>query len=147
MDGVGYVYLWPPPGENELSANDRSCVLHVTVGEHSLLLTGDVGVDVERRLLTLLDTPVSVLVAGHHGSNTSSGEQFVRRTQPRHVVFSAGRDNAFGHPTQAVVRRFRRTGSCLWNTAHDGALTLWLIPGETLKVTPQRALSGKRQRC
>lgn len=147
IDGIGFHYLWPPPGINELSANDRSCVLSVTVGEHSLLLTGDVGVNVERRLLTLLDTPLSVLVAGHHGSNTSSGEQFVRSTQPRHVVFSAGRDNAFGHPTQAVVRRFRRAGSCLWNTAHDGALTFWLIPGETPRVTPQRVLHGKRQRC
>ncbi|MGM0614436.1 MAG: DNA internalization-related competence protein ComEC/Rec2 [Pseudomonadota bacterium] len=147
IDDIGYHYLWPPPGKNKLSANDRSCVLHVTVGEHSLLLTGDVGVNVERRLLTLLDTSISVLVAGHHGSNTSSGEQFVRYTQAHHVVFSAGRDNAFGHPTQAVVRRFRRAGSCLWNTAHDGALTFWLIPGETLSVTPQRELSGKRQRC
>lgn len=144
---VAFDFLWPPRGETDLSANDRSCVLHVTAGEHSLLLTGDVGVNVERRLLTPLEAPVSVLVAGHHGSGTSSGEQFVRYTQPQHVVFSAGRDNAFGHPASPVVRRFRREGSCLWNTAHDGAVTIWLMPGEAPRVSPQRKVSGRGQRC
>ncbi|MGS2743178.1 DNA internalization-related competence protein ComEC/Rec2 [Halomonas sp. LS-001] len=145
--GVGYAFLWPPAGDNTLSANDRSCVLQVRVGEHTLLITGDVGVDVERRLISTLATPVTVLVAGHHGSNTSSGVQFVRSTRPEHVVFSAGRDNAFGHPADDVVRRFRRVGSCLWNTAHDGAITLWLIPGESLHIEPHRTLGGGRRRC
>jgi len=145
--GIDYAFLWPPAGGNTLSANDRSCVLQVRVGEHTLLITGDTGVDAERRLISTLATPVTVLVAGHHGSNTSSGVQFVRSTRPEHVVFSAGRDNAFGHPADDVVRRFRRAGSCLWNTAHDGAITLWLIPGESLHIEPLRTLSGGRLRC
>ncbi|WP_075879169.1 DNA internalization-related competence protein ComEC/Rec2 [Vreelandella massiliensis] len=148
QEGVRYALLWPPKGEADTySNNDRSCVLKVSVGEHTLLITGDVGTEVERRLLGDLDTPLSVLVAGHHGSHTSSGVQFVRHTAPRHVVFSAGRDNAFGHPDDRVVRRFRRQESCLWSTAQDGALTFWLTPGEPLTVTPTRGRGATLQRC
>ena len=147
QEGIAYAFLWPPAGENTLAANDRSCVLQVRVGKHTLLIMGDIGIDAERRLLASLGTPVTVLVAGHHGSNTSSGVQFVRAVRPEHVVFSAGRDNAFGHPADEVVRRFRHAGSCLWSTAHDGAITLWLIPGEPLYVEPHRTLRGGRLRC
>ncbi len=121
-DGVNYRFLWPPAGANALSPNDRSCVLEVRVGEHRLLITGDVSTEIERRFLLEVDAPISILVAGHHGSSTSSGIQFVRHTASEHVVFSAGRDNPFQHPVDSVVRRFRQQGSCLWSTAHDGAL-------------------------
>ncbi|WP_311953630.1 DNA internalization-related competence protein ComEC/Rec2 [Halomonas garicola] len=138
-DGVAFAHLWPPAeAQGELSPNDGSCVLQAAAGEHRLLITGDVGARVERRLLSVVDAPVSVLIAGHHGSATSSGVQFVRATAPRHAVFSAGRDNRFGHPVDTVVRRFRRQASCLWNTAHDGALTFWLIPGEAIRVKTER---------
>lgn len=148
QEGVHYALLWPPEVEDDTrSKNDRSCVLKVSVGEHTLLITGDVGTEVERRLLGDMDTPLSVLVAGHHGSHTSSGVQFVRHTAPGHVIFSAGRDNAFGHPDDRVVRRFRRQKSCLWSTAHDGALTFWLTPGEPLTVTPTRDGTGPRRQC
>lgn len=105
---VFYEILWPPEGNSARSANDRYCVISVRVGEHTLLITGDVGTEVERRLLADIDGPLSVLIAGHHGSHTSSGVQFVRQTSPRHVTFSAGRDNPFGHPADSVVSRFRR---------------------------------------
>ncbi|WP_311063785.1 DNA internalization-related competence protein ComEC/Rec2 [Halomonas sp. DWK9] len=147
QDGISYHVLWPPTGENTLSSNDRSCVLLVQAGEHSVLITGDVGRQVERQLLTQLESRISVLVAGHHGSATSSGVQFVRETQPQHVVFSAGRDNAFQHPVDDVVRRFRQQGSCLWSTAHDGALAFSLIPQQPITFQPMRLLAGGHKRC
>lgn len=144
QDGVTFEYLWPPKGLNDLSPNDRSCVLQVTVGESRLLITGDVSARVERQFLSEVGLPVDVLVAGHHGSGTSSGVQFVRTVAPRQVIFSAGRDNRFGHPVDAVVRRFRQQQSCLWNTAHDGALTFWLVPGEAVRIQPDQGAPSKR---
>ncbi|WP_262489049.1 DNA internalization-related competence protein ComEC/Rec2 [Halomonas sp. ANAO-440] len=125
-DGVTYRVLWPPEDTAALSSNDRSCVLEVTVGADRLLLTGDVGREVERAFLLDVERPVTALLAGHHGSRTSSGPQLVQSLAPRHVIYSAGRHNAFGHPHDEVVRRFRRAGSCQWSTALDGAVTLWL---------------------
>lgn len=145
-DEVSYRFLSPRPGDAALSDNDRSCVLSVTAGGQRLLIMGDAGTAIERRLLRDVEGPLTVLIAGHHGSRTSSSPAFVARVRPRHVIFSAGRDNAHGHPHPEVVRRFRRTGSCLWNTAVDGALrfTLGVTP---LRVQPTRPSGGVEGRC
>ncbi|WP_290908922.1 DNA internalization-related competence protein ComEC/Rec2 [Halomonas sp.] len=125
-DGVRFRFLWPPAETSALSSNDRSCVLEASVGEQRLLITGDVGRQVERAFLLEAEAPVTLLVAGHHGSQTSSGPQLVQWLTPRQVVYGAGRHNAFGHPHDEVVRRFRAAGSCQWSTALDGALTFRL---------------------
>lgn len=143
-DGVGYRVLWPPAQAGELASNDRSCVLEVTAGGERLVISGDVGREVERAVLRDAATPVTLLVAGHHGSASSSGPQFVQGLSPRHVLFSVGRHNGFGHPADAVVRRFRRAGSCLWSTALDGALTAWLGREERVAVTAARPAAWRR---
>ncbi|KPQ25718.1 MAG: DNA internalization-related competence protein ComEC/Rec2 [Halomonas sp. HL-48] len=146
-DGVSYEVLWPNAEQAEASANDRSCVLVIDAGEQRVVITGDVGRQVERRLVGDLASPVTALVAGHHGSASSSGLQFVRAVDPRHVIFSAGRDNPFGHPNDTVVRRFREQGSCLWNTAQDGAIQLRLSPGAAPEIKTLRQAFKPRQRC
>ncbi|MGO2132240.1 MAG: ComEC/Rec2 family competence protein, partial [Halomonas sp.] len=125
-DGVAFRILWPPQGVAGLSGNDSSCVLLVSAGSQRLLITGDVGKDVERQLLDDLRGNLAVLVAGHHGSTTSSSAQFIAAARPRIVIFSAGRDNPYGHPADRVVRLFRRQQSCQLSTANDGAIGLTL---------------------
>ncbi|SFT32754.1 competence protein ComEC [Halomonas saccharevitans] len=143
-DGVSFRILWPPRETAGLSANDRSCVLLISVGDQRLLITGDVGREAERRFLDEVAPGITLLVAGHHGSATSSGLQLVRRLAPRHVIFSAARHNAFGHPADRVVRRFREVGSCLWNTAQDGAVTLWLGDGAQSRLITARPAAWRR---
>ncbi|WP_051530173.1 DNA internalization-related competence protein ComEC/Rec2 [Halomonas halodenitrificans] len=130
-DGVDFRLLWPPRTIHGLSDNDRSCVMEVTAGRHRLLLSGDLGKDHERELLSEMQGAVSLLLAGHHGSATSSGPALVAALAPRHLVYSVGRHNPFGHPAPEVVRRFRRAGACQWSTGLDGALT-FRLGGETL---------------
>ncbi|MDL4864040.1 ComEC/Rec2 family competence protein, partial [Halomonas elongata] len=142
-DGVEFRFLWPPSRVEGLSDNDRSCVLLITVGEQRLLIPGDVGRRVERSFLRDISGPVTVLVAGHHGSHTSSGPSLVRRLTPGSVVFSAARDSRFGHPAAEVVRRFRLAGSCLWSTAQDGALTLRLGGRGDPGISAARPLSWR----
>lgn len=141
-DGVAFRLLWPPHDVRGLSDNDRSCVLEVTAGDHRLLLTGDLGKAQERRLLGEAAAPVSLLLAGHHGSATSSGPALVAALAPRHLVYSVGRHNPFGHPAPEVVRRFRRAGVCQWSTGLDGALT-FRLGGDELSI-PETARPGVR---
>jgi competence protein ComEC len=63
-----------------------------------------------------------VLKAGHHGSATSSTQEFLSATQPAAVIFSAGRDNRFGHPHWTVLDRFEALGSAIFRTDQDGAV-------------------------
>ncbi|QOR38406.1 DNA internalization-related competence protein ComEC/Rec2 [Billgrantia diversa] len=143
-DGVSYRVLWPPEETEQLSNNDRSCVLEVTAGSDRLLITGDVGREIERMFLLDVELPVTLLVAGHHGSHTSSGPHLVQWVAPRHVIYSVARHSAFGHPHDEVVRRFRRAGSCQWSTALDGAVTFWLGREEQVSLHAERDIPWRR---
>ena len=120
--------------------NNNSCVVAIRYRDQSILLTGDIEKTVERQLLANADLPdkLTVLLAPHHGSKTSSSAAFVKRLAPQHVVFSAGYNHHFGHPHRTVVSRYTAVGSRQWNTAAAGALRFaWDVDGELL-ITPTR---------
>lgn len=129
-DGVDFRYLTREPND-EWSENDRSCVLEVRTQNCSLLLTGDVSKRVEYDLVRRSEIePVTWLVAGHHGSDTSSSDVFIERTQPRAVIYTAGFNNRYGHPAAAVRSRFQSLSIKELNTAWNGALHLHSERGE-----------------
>ena len=105
-------------------SNNRSCVLLIRYQDKHILLTGDIEAKVERHLLEngVLPKNVDLLIAPHHGSNTSSTAAFVRRVNPKQVVFSSGYKNRYRHPAEKVTRRYQSAGAVLWSTAHCGAL-------------------------
>lgn len=122
--GVHFRYLTPAP-QPEWSRNEQSCVLEVRNGACSLLLPGDAGLPVEFGLVrTGQLRPVTWLVAGHHGSRSSSSQVFIEHLQPEYVIYTAGYNNRFGHPHDDVVSRFERSGVNARNTATDGAIVL-----------------------
>jgi competence protein ComEC len=127
-DGVLFEILNPRPtayAESPRRDNDYSCVLRVSSGHHSLLMTGDG----ERRTeLELIESgqlePVSVLLAGHHGSLTSSIPEFIAATRPELVVFTQGYRNRYGHPHPQVVARFRDSEARLLRSDSGGLIRL-----------------------
>ncbi len=119
-DGVnppGYAYQ-----QSTRKDNDKSCVLKITQGKHSLLLTADAEriaeLEMTERVAGKLDA--TVLMAGHHGSQTSSIEEFVNLVRPEYVVYSNGWKNRFGHPHDSVLARFRQFGSEPHRTDYQG---------------------------
>ncbi len=78
--------------------NNNSCVLHVSDGKHSLLLTGDIEKKQELLLLEKLALPLQsdLLFAPHHGSKHSSSEDFIKMVSPQWVIFNAGFMNHWG---------------------------------------------------
>ena len=130
-NGVSLQILWPR-NENEshdawlLKANNRSCVLLVTYRGKKILFMGDTEAKVEHYLLRhdLLPKNIDVLIAGHHGSKTSSSIGFVHRVKPKVVIFSSGFNNRYHHPHPSVTDRYRRIGSRLINTADSGAVQI-----------------------
>jgi competence protein ComEC len=96
-------------------------VLEVRFGDVTLLLAGDVEGPGEARLEL---GGAQVLKVPHHGSRTSSSPPFVRRVRPRLALVSAGYKNRFGHPSPAVVERYRQAGAHVLRTSEEGALTI-----------------------
>ncbi|OCX63200.1 competence protein [Lysinibacillus sp. AR18-8] len=103
--------------------NDASIVLKMTYGNVSFLLTGDAGVALEKDMLQY-DVKATVLKAGHHGSNTSSSEEFIQAVKPEVAILSYGEDNKYGHPHAEVVDRLQAIGSKIYATADLGTITV-----------------------
>ncbi|HEY0674616.1 MAG TPA: ComEC/Rec2 family competence protein, partial [Immundisolibacter sp.] len=149
----GYAWTWDGvsvrqfhPGGNLAVAgdHDRSCVLLIgPAGGGSLLLTGDVEVAAQQRLLHAggLDR-TDVVLAPHHGSRGALYPPLISRLAPRQVIFSAAYRSRFGHPHAAVTAAYAAAGARLWNTADAGALHI-ATGRQGLEVTAQRARRGR----
>ena len=131
-----------PDWERQRVRNDDSVVLELRYGDVSIVLPGDIGREGEAAVLQRFEAaPIVVLKAAHHGSATSSGEAFLDAARPRAAIFSAGRNNRFGHPAPAVVDRFARRGVPTFDTAGDGAV---FVETDGRSVTLSGWLSGRR---
>jgi competence protein ComEC len=115
----------PPDWERQKTRNDDSLTVDVRLNDISILLTGDIGRDVERAIIpSLRPTAIRILKAAHHGSATSTSAEFLRAARPSAVIFSAGRDNRFGHPAAAVLTRVQASRVQIFRTDQDGAITI-----------------------
>jgi competence protein ComEC len=126
-DAVHFEFLHPAIfsyAAKEHNNNDRSCVLRISTGKNSVLLTADIEKNSERRLLELHPDKLgaTMLVVPHHGSKTSSTPAFVAAVHPRYAVFTSGYRNQFGHPKAEIIERYRAIGSELLRTDEDGAI-------------------------
>jgi competence protein ComEC len=126
----------PPDWERQKVRNDDSLVFELRYGKVSMLLTGDIGRDVERALIPALDLlPIVVLKSPHHGSGTSSSQEFIDAVKPDYVVIGVGRANPYGHPLPYVLDRYTEAGARVLRTDRDGQIDL-VVDGETVLATP-----------
>jgi len=145
VGAVEYHFLWPdrPTGVLDtsslvkLSDNDVSCVLMIVAAGIRILIPGDISAYVERQLIR--DYPeikdVDVLLVPHHGSKTSSSEDFVEQVNPAIAIISAGYKNQFGHPHSDVLERYKKRGIRVLNTADVGAIKMqWSNSGNEVLI-------------
>lgn len=108
--------------------NNQSEVLFVTYGGETgfrMLLTGDAEREAEERILESRNLkPVHLLKVGHHGSDTSTGQDFLDAFSPKWCVISYGKGNSYGHPKKEIVERIKEMGAEIWTTAGKGAVTV-----------------------
>jgi len=106
--------------------NNQSCVVRVRWAGYSILIPGDADAKVERALIASGTDQLKsdVLVAGHHGSNSSTSSMWLKAVAPQVVVFSAGYRNRFNHPHPDVINRVEREGIPYANTATSGLIEI-----------------------
>ena len=140
--------LWPPAG-GELSTNNNSIVLRLKFGERSILLTGDIERQTERVLTqSQQDLRVDIVKVPHHGSKTSSTDDFVRATNPSLAIISVGRNSMFGHPHKEVVQRWQSNGATVFTTGECGTITITTDGHElSLKkfIEPQKGTKAQNE--
>jgi competence protein ComEC len=130
-----------PDWERQQVRNDDSIVLELRFGRVSMLLTGDIGREVEKNLIPRLDLlPLVVLKSPHHGSGTSSSAEFIHAIAPDVVVISCGRGNPYGHPVPYVLARYHEVGAEVFRTDHEGQIDL-VTDGQSLRV---ETFTGRR---
>jgi len=136
-DGVLFEVLNPVSvkeyGKSRKSGNNRSCVLRVSTGTRSVLLTGDIEKRAEKKLLTRYPEKLisNILVAPHHGSNTSSSAAFIKQINPDYVLYPAGYRNRFGFPKPKVSARYKQQQVKEATTAKTGAIS-FIVDLDTL---------------
>ena len=106
------------------NAHDANVVLMLRHGDTEVLLMGDAERDLEFDLLRNYNLDSDVLKVGHHGSKTSSFEDFLQRVSPEVVVVQVGRGNRYGHPHPEVMERFNNLKIPVLRTDIDGDLIL-----------------------
>lgn len=108
----------------EAAKNDDSLVLEITYGKQRVLLTGDAERQEEEDLVANAALqPVTLLKVGHHGSRTSSSEDFLNQIQPKLAFISDGYLNSFHHPHPVVLKRLADHHVATLRTDEDGLLT------------------------
>ena len=123
-----------PDWERQKVRNDDSLVIELRYGQVSMLLTGDIGRDVEQALIPTLELlPIVVLKSPHHGSGTSSSKEFVEAIRPKVVVISCGRGNSYGHPVPYVLDRYRAVNAEIFRTDQEGQIEI-TTDGQSLQV-------------
>lgn len=133
-DAVHFEMLYPETG-NPLSGNDASCVLRISGSGGSALFVGDIMKKGEKRLLALQsDLRSDLLVAPHHGSNSSSTPPFVAAVLPHAVWFPVGYRNRWDFPKSEVEARYLPLAA-LADTANDGALCMQFRAGSKPKLS------------
>lgn len=112
--------------------------LRVTFGQVAFLWTGDAETRHEEAMLaTGLPVVAQVLQLGHHGSRTSSGERFLQAVDPSVAVYSAGRDNDYGHPHREVMERLEALGIPVYGTDEYGTIRV-ITDGRSWTIETER---------
>ena len=120
-DGISADIIAPnSPTYKEM--NNYSAVVRLVYGNTAYLFMGDAETLSEDEITA--DVRADVLKVGHHGSDTSSGENFILRVSPRVAVISVGEGNSYGHPKDEVIDRLRGSGATVFRTDKDGTVVI-----------------------
>ena len=112
--------------------NDNSNIIYAKLNNVKMLLMGDASTKVEADLLTNYNlTNIDILKVGHHGSKTSSSEEFINNMNPKYSIITVGKNNRYGHPNKEVLENLKK--SKIYRTENEGSI-MFKIKNNKLKI-------------
>ncbi len=148
-DGVEFRFLSPANESVSLSGskkrNNRSCVLRVSSASGSVLFTGDIEMEVENDLIEKYGDGLSsdILIVPHHGSKTSSIQDFVQAVNPEFSILSVGYKNRYKLPNKSVMSRYELSTRKVMQTDKSGAISMKMDGADGIFVESYRQVTQK----
>ena len=112
--------------------NDNSNVIYTEFDGYKFMFLGDASSTTEKVIMSIYNLPdIDVLKVGHHGSKTSSSQEFINEINPRYSIISVGKNNKYGHPNKEVLENLNN--SKIYRTDKQGSI-MFKIKNNKLKV-------------
>ena len=112
--------------------NDNSNVIYTELDGYKFMFMGDASINTEKEILNTYNlSDIDVLKVGHHGSKTSSGEEFINEINPKYSIISVGKNNRYGHPNKEVLNVLKN--SKIYRTDQDGSI-MFKVKNNKLKM-------------
>jgi len=145
VNGVQVEVLYPPVDFLDRQRADRwrqdennnSLVIRLSLGKVSVLIPGDIMRPAEKELVALAGGRLksTFLIAPHHGSRSSSSEEFIQAVSPKAVLISCGGRVGSGIPHPLVLQRYESISEGVYRTDQHGAVHI-TTDGHEVKITP-----------
>lgn len=133
--------LWPNNEKliSENSLNNNSNICKLKYNNFSMMFTGDIEEIAEKQVLYEYKNNLQVLKSNilkveHHGSKTSSTEEFIEAVKPKIALIGVGENNTFGHPNNVVIERLNKIDTKIYRTDQMGEITIIVNRGGRIKV-------------
>ena len=110
-------------GQDREEENDKSLVIGFNTCNKDFLIMGDAPTYIEKQIMkNERSIPCDILRVGHHGSNTSTSEEWIKFTSPEVAVISVGKNNKFGHPNKEVINVLNKYKISIRRTDLEGTI-------------------------
>lgn len=114
--------------------NNYSIVVKITFRNTSMLFMGDAEDLSESEIISAgYDVKANLVKVGHHGSDSSTTEKFIKDVQPKYAIISVGKGNSYEHPAQSTIDRLNNAGILIYRTDEVGTI-IATSDGETITI-------------
>lgn len=128
------VEVFSPGKDKYKELNNYSPIMKITYGENSFLFTGDAEKEVEKEVINDgYNLKAEVLKVGHHGSTTSTTEEFLDLVNPEIAVISVGKENTYGHPEKKILDRLKNKNIKILRTDEIGSIEI-ISDGKNISI-------------
>ena len=130
--------------------NNNSIVAKLHYKSFSTLFTGDIEQIAEKEILKhykdnskLLNS--TILKVAHHGSKTSSTQEFLEAVRPKISLIGVGENNKFGHPNEDVIKRLDEINSKIYRTDKMGEISISVDKNGKIKIATKNSCKNTKK--
>ena len=125
LGGAVFTVIHPGADDNWRNLNDWSVSVHMAFGNTSMIVTGDAEHPAEEAIMARgLSLSADILRLGHHGSRTSTGQEFFEAVDPTIAVIQVGEGNKYNHPHDCVMERLETAGVRIYRNDLHGDIVI-----------------------